>query len=83
MDSLSRRVHGVTSVLRSVQAQDGGPDEPDDPDDESGMGLPEWLTHASDMQAGHSSTVAGTTYGRLINKQPRTTAYQRQIFRII
>lgn len=79
--AISRRF--LRAVHQSVQAQDSGQDEPDDPDDESGMGLPEWLAHASDMQAGHSSNVAGTTYGRLINEQPGTTAYRRQIFRVV
>ncbi|CAI7613116.1 unnamed protein product [Penicillium viridicatum] len=75
--------HFLRAVHRSVQAQDSGPDKPDDPNNKSGMGLPEWLTHASDIQAGHSSTVAGTTYGRLIHEQPRTTAYRQQIFRVV
>lgn len=60
-----------------------GPEEADDPDDESGMGFVEWIAHASDMQAGHSSSVAGTSYGRLIHEQPGTTAYRRQIFRVV
>src|ERR1700712_1858487 len=54
----------------------------DDPDSEAGLGAEQWMGHIADLQAAHSSHVAGMIYGRGIMEQPGTTAHRREMFRL-
>ena len=53
-----------------------------DVDAETGMGAEQWMGHIADLQAAHSSHVAGMVYGRGIMEQPGTTAHWCEMFRL-
>jgi RecQ family ATP-dependent DNA helicase len=46
------------------------------------MNAEQWMGHIADLQAAHSSHVAGMIYGRGITEQPGTTAHRREMFRL-
>ncbi|CAG8195842.1 unnamed protein product [Penicillium olsonii] len=77
---ISRRYLQASSHFPNDKSQ-----EEHDPDDmaKPNMNLdPDaWMSHILDLQAAHSSHIAGTTYGRSIDEQPGTTAHRRQLFR--
>jgi hypothetical protein len=54
----------------------------DNADSEGGMSAEQWMGHIADLQAAHSSHVAGMIYGRGIMEQPGTTAHRREMFRL-
>ncbi|KAI9034735.1 uncharacterized protein KD926_006348, partial [Aspergillus affinis] len=53
-----------------------------DPDNETAMDEAQWLGHIADLQAAHSSHVAGMIYGRELMEQAGITAYRQEIFRL-
>lgn len=53
-----------------------------DADAEEQMDEAQWLGHIADLQAAHSSHVAGMVYGRGIMEQAGTTAHRQQMFRL-
>jgi hypothetical protein len=71
---ISRRYLRVSSVFPQ-NLQDDGTKAPADDDHE-----PE--DHIADLQAAHSSHVAGMIYGREITEQAGTTAHRREMFRL-
>ncbi|CEL11233.1 hypothetical protein ASPCAL14336 [Aspergillus calidoustus] len=52
-----------------------------DADQEEGMDAEQWMAHITDLQAAHSSHVAGMVYGRQIMEQAGTTSHRRAMFR--
>ncbi|KAH2165416.1 hypothetical protein KXV74_005446 [Aspergillus fumigatus] len=52
-----------------------------DPDNEVAMDDEQWLGHIADLQAAHSSHVAGMVYGRGLMEQAGTTAHWQAMFR--
>ncbi|KAJ5455492.1 uncharacterized protein N7458_003756 [Penicillium daleae] len=72
---ISRRYLRVSSVFPQNLQDDGSAQAPADDDHE-----PE--DHIADLQAAHSSHVAGMTYGREITEQAVTTAHRREMFRL-
>lgn len=77
---ISRRFMRPSSAFY-LQQDDGQSPNPEDPDDESAMDPLQMVGHIADLQAGHSSSVAGSIYGRQIFDRPGTTEYRRQYFR--
>jgi superfamily II DNA or RNA helicase len=80
---ISRRFLRVSSVFPH-NVQDGRTTEgsPDDVDDESQMDHDQFMGHIADLQAAHSSHVAGMIYGREVSEQAGTTAHRREMFRL-
>ena len=52
-----------------------------DPDNEAAMDDEQWLGHIADLQAAHSSHVAGMIYSRGLMEQAGTTAHRQAMFR--
>ncbi|RHZ43207.1 uncharacterized protein CDV56_101272 [Aspergillus thermomutatus] len=42
----------------------------------------QWISHIADLQAAHSSHVAGMVYGRSIHEQAGSTNHRREMFRL-
>ena len=78
---ISRRFMRPSSVFPNNTRQDVRA-EASEEDDEDGMNAEQWMGHIADLQAAHSSHVAGMIYGRGITEQPGTTAYRREMFRL-
>ncbi|EAW22049.1 uncharacterized protein NFIA_024280 [Aspergillus fischeri NRRL 181] len=53
-----------------------------DADAEEHMDHEQWMGHITDLQAAHSSHVAGMVYGRGIQEQAGTMAHRREMFRV-
>ncbi|KAF4156536.1 hypothetical protein CNMCM6936_006436 [Aspergillus lentulus] len=53
-----------------------------DADAEEGMDIKQWIGHIADLQAAHSSHVAGMVYGHVMQEQAGSTAHQQEIFRL-
>ncbi|KAF9882584.1 hypothetical protein FE257_006232, partial [Aspergillus nanangensis] len=53
-----------------------------DADNEAEMDPEAWIGHIADLQAAHSSHVAGMIYGRNIMEQAGTTAHRQAMFRL-
>jgi late competence protein required for DNA uptake (superfamily II DNA/RNA helicase) len=53
-----------------------------DADAEDGMDEAQWIGHIADLQAAHSSHVAGMVYARGIMDQAGTTAHRQRMFRV-
>jgi hypothetical protein len=53
-----------------------------DADAEEGMDMEQWLGHIADLQAAHSSHIAGMIYGRAMQEQAGSTAHRREMFRL-
>jgi hypothetical protein len=51
-----------------------------DADAEEGMDMEQWIGHIADLQAAHSSHVAGMVYGRVMQEQAGSTAHRREMF---
>jgi RAD3-like DEAD/DEAH box helicase len=79
---ISRRYLRVSSVFPQNIQDDGTPAPADDGDHESGMDHDQFMGHIADLQAAHSSHVAGMIYGREITEQAGTTAHRREMFRL-
>jgi len=71
-----------SSVFPNNAQNDERASSQDDADSEGGMGAEQWMGHIADLQAAHSSHVAGMIYGRGIMEQPGTTAHRREMFRL-
>jgi superfamily II DNA helicase RecQ len=78
---ISRRFMRPSSVFPNNTQQDTRA-EASQEDDEEGMNAEQWMGHIADLQAAHSSHVAGMIYGRGITEQPGTTAHRREMFRL-
>lgn len=52
-----------------------------DADDEDHMDAAQWMGHIADLQAAHSSHVAGLVYGRQVMEAAGTTAHRQALFR--
>ncbi|KAF4225022.1 hypothetical protein CNMCM6805_007133 [Aspergillus fumigatiaffinis] len=65
----------------NIQQADPAPAEAD-ADTEEGMDIEQWIGHIADLQAAHSSHVAGMVYGRGIQEQAGTTAHRREMFQL-
>ena len=78
---ISRRFMRPSSVFPNNTRQDVRA-EASQEDDEEGMNAEQWMGHIADLQAAHSSHVAGMIYGRGITEQPGTTAHRREMFRL-
>ncbi|KAJ5302427.1 hypothetical protein N7476_009226 [Penicillium atrosanguineum] len=80
---ISRRFLRVSSVFpNNVQDSRTTDGTPDDADDESQMDHDQFMGHIADLQAAHSSHVAGMIYGREVSEQAGTTAHRREMFRL-
>jgi hypothetical protein len=80
---ISRRYLRVSSVFPQNLQDDGSAQAPaDDEDHEPGMDHDRFMGHIADLQAAHSSHVAGMIYGREITEQAGTTAHKREMFRL-
>ncbi|KAH1483427.1 hypothetical protein KXX06_004839, partial [Aspergillus fumigatus] len=51
-----------------------------DADAEEGIDVEQWIGHIADLQAAHSSHVAGMVYGRVMQEQAGSTAHWREMF---
>ncbi|KAH1735539.1 hypothetical protein KXX09_006613, partial [Aspergillus fumigatus] len=51
-----------------------------DADAEEGMDIEQWIGHIADLQAAHSSHVAGMVYGCVMQEQAGSTAHRREMF---
>ncbi|KAJ6088012.1 hypothetical protein N7467_006926 [Penicillium canescens] len=78
---ISRRFMRPSSVFPNNTQQDVRA-EASQEDDEEGINAKQWIGHIADLQAAHSSHVAGMIYGRGITEQPGTTAHRREMFRL-
>ena len=78
---ISRRYMRPSSVFPNNTQNDDRTVQ-DDADAENSMGAEQWMGHIADLQAAHSSHVAGMVYGRGIMEQPGTTAHRREMFRL-
>lgn len=80
---ISRRYLRESSVFPQNQQEDGTTEAPvDDADDENGMDPERFAGHIADLQAAHSSHIAGMIYGREVTEQAGTTAHRRELFRL-
>jgi hypothetical protein len=80
---ISRRFLRTSSVFpNNVQDDHTADDTLDDADDESQMDHDQFMSHIADLQATHSSHVAGIRYGRESSEQAGTTAHRREMFRL-
>jgi superfamily II DNA or RNA helicase len=80
---ISRRFLRESSVFPQNQFDDGTGDTiADDVDDEASMDPDHFQGHIADLQAGHSSHVAGMAYGREVTERAGTTAQRREFFRL-
>jgi hypothetical protein len=79
---ISRRFMRPSSIFPNNAHNDERASSQDDPDSEAGLGAEQWMGHIADLQAAHSSHVAGMIYGRGIMEQPGTTAHRREMFRL-
>ena len=79
---ISRRYMRPSSVFPNNAQKDDRANLQEDADAESGLGAEQWMGHIADLQAAHSSHVAGMVYGRGIMEQPGTTAHRREMFRL-
>lgn len=68
-------------LRRSSQFKANTDDEGNDIDDETGMDEDGIAAFIADLQAAHSSSVAGTQYGRMLMENPNRTARHRELFR--
>ncbi|KAJ5863522.1 uncharacterized protein N7529_001349 [Penicillium soppii] len=78
---ISRRFMRPSSIFPNNAQQDSRA-ETSQEDDEDGINAEQWMGHIADLQAAHSSHVAGMIYGRGITEQPGTTAHRREMFRL-
>ena len=53
-----------------------------DADDEDHMDPAQWVSHIADLQATHSSHLAGLIYGRQVMEAAGTTAHRQAMFRL-
>ncbi|KAI9035034.1 uncharacterized protein KD926_004698 [Aspergillus affinis] len=53
-----------------------------DADDEDRMDPEQWVGHIADLQAAHSSHLAGLMYGRQVTEAAGTTAHRQAMFRL-
>jgi hypothetical protein len=51
-----------------------------DADVEEGMDMEQWIGYIIDLQAAHSSHVAGMVYGRVMQEQAGSTAHWWEMF---
>jgi GH25 family lysozyme M1 (1,4-beta-N-acetylmuramidase) len=80
--AISRRFLRPSAAFpHNIQQADPAPAEAD-ADTEEGMDIEQWMGHIADLQAAHSSHVAGMVYGRGIQEQASTTAHRREMFRL-
>lgn len=79
---ISRRFLRASSQFPQ-SADERHPREPaiTDPDNEAAMDDEQWPGHIADLQAAHSSHVAGMVYGRGLMEQAGTTAHRQAMFR--
>ncbi|OKP15172.1 hypothetical protein PENSUB_2214 [Penicillium subrubescens] len=55
----------------------------DDAEDEGGMEPERFAGHIADLQAAHSSHVAGMIYGWEVTEQAGTTAHRREMVPVV
>jgi hypothetical protein len=80
--AISRRFLQPSAAFpHNIQQADPAPAKADT-DTEEGMDIEQWMGHIADLQAAHSSHVAGMVYGRGIQEQAGTTAHWREMFRL-
>jgi hypothetical protein len=80
---ISRRFLRESSVFPQNQHDDSTAEGlVDDADDEGQMDPEHFMGHIADLQAAHSSHVAGMIYGREVTEQAGTTAHRREMFRL-
>jgi len=80
---ISRRYLRLSSSFPENVRNDGSTEAPaEDEDHERGMDHDQFMGHIADLQAAHSSHVAGMIYGREITEQAGTTAHRREMFRL-
>lgn len=78
---ICRRFMRPSSVFLNNARQDVRA-EASEADNEESMNAEQWMGHIADLQAAHSSHVAGMIYGRRTTEQPGTTAHRREMFRL-
>ncbi|KAH2527256.1 hypothetical protein KXW97_002333, partial [Aspergillus fumigatus] len=79
---ISRRfLRPSTAFPHNVQEAEPAPAAMD-ADAEEGMDIEQWIGHIADLQAAHSSHVAGMVYGRVMQEQAGSTAHRREMFRL-
>lgn len=65
------------------QQEDSTTEAPvDDADDEDRIDPERFPGHITDLQAAHSSHIAGIIYSREVTEQAGTTAHRRKLFRL-
>jgi GH25 family lysozyme M1 (1,4-beta-N-acetylmuramidase) len=80
--AISRRfLRPSTAFPHNIQQADPAPAEAD-ADTKEGMDIKQWMGHIANLQAAHSSHVAGMVYSRGIQEQAGTTAHQQEIFQL-
>jgi hypothetical protein len=80
--AISRRyLRGKSQFKSNVQEGTGEAAPPYDPDNKGRMDEDEFIGHIADLQATHSSHVAGMMYGRTIIEPTNSTTHRRQRFR--
>jgi hypothetical protein len=78
--AISRRfLRPSTAFPHNIQQADPAPAKAD-ADTEEGMDIEQWMGYIADLQAAHSSHVAGMVYGWGIQEQAGTTAHRREMF---
>ncbi|BCR87440.1 uncharacterized protein ACHE_40003A [Aspergillus chevalieri] len=78
---ISRRFLRASSTFTSDRQDETEQAAALDADCEDGMDADQWMAHMTDLQAGHSSHVAGMVYGRQLMEQAGTTSHRRAMFR--
>lgn len=68
-------------LRRSSQFKANTDDKEDNIDDEAGIDKDGVAAFIADLQATHSSSVAGTQYSRMLIENPNSTARHRELFR--
>lgn len=80
--AISRQfLRGASQFPNNVQGEEAAVMTGADPDDEDAMDPDEFIGHIADLQATHSSHIAGMQYGRQIMEPSNTTTFRRQKFR--
>jgi hypothetical protein len=78
--AISRRFLWPSAAFpHNIQQANPAPAEADT-DTEEGMDIEQWMGHITDLQAAHSSHVAGMVYGWGIQEQAGTTAHWQEMF---
>ncbi|RMJ20764.1 hypothetical protein PHISP_08366, partial [Aspergillus sp. HF37] len=80
--SISRRFLRPSSTFPNNAQQDSRAEIADDADSEDNMDPEQWFGHIADLQAAHSSHVAGMVYGREAMEPAGSTAHRREMFRL-